>query len=46
MANVIGCNIVGSKFKLQSQYYVHFWTNTLEYLMLKLSKLDEPDMQG
>ena len=27
--NVPDCNIVVSEFKLQSCYYVHFWTNTL-----------------
>ena len=29
IANVLDCNIVGSKFKLQSQSYVLFRTNTL-----------------
>ena len=30
VANELGCNIVVSKFELQSHYFVHFWTNTLE----------------
>ena len=29
MVNVLNCNIVASKFKPQSQYYIHFWTNNL-----------------
>ena len=29
VANVLDCDIVVSGFKLQSCYYVHFWTNTL-----------------
>ena len=28
--NVLDCDIVVSKFKLQSPYYIHFWTNTIE----------------
>ena len=27
LANVLDCDDVESKFKLQSQYYVRFWTN-------------------
>ena len=30
VANVLDCNIVVSKFELQSCYYIHLWTNTLE----------------
>ena len=26
---VLDCNIIVSKFELQSRYYIHFWTNTL-----------------
>ena len=29
VANVLGCDIVVSEFKLQSIYDVHFWTSTL-----------------
>ena len=29
VANVLDCDIVVSKFELQSLYYVHFRTNTL-----------------
>ena len=29
VANILNCNIVVSKFKLQSCYYVYFWTNAL-----------------
>ena len=29
VANVVDCDIVVSKFKLQSRYYIPFWTNTL-----------------
>ena len=29
VANVFNCNIIESKFELQSYYYIHFWTNTL-----------------
>ena len=29
VANMLNCNIIVSKFELQSHYYVHFWTNTL-----------------
>ena len=27
MAKVLDCDIVANRFKLQSLYYVHFWTN-------------------
>ena len=30
VANVLDFDTVVTKFKLQSCYYVHFWTNTLE----------------
>ena len=30
VANGLDCDIVGSEFELQSRYYVHFRTNTLE----------------
>ena len=30
VANVLDCDIVVSKFKLQSLYYIHFQTNILE----------------
>ena len=30
VANVFNCHIVVSKFELQSRYYAHFRTNTLE----------------
>ena len=29
MVKALDCRIVVSEFKLQSRYYVHFWTNTL-----------------
>ena len=29
IVKAMDCEIVVSKFKLQSGYYVHFWTNTL-----------------
>ena len=29
VANMLDCDIPGSEFKLQSHYYIHFWTNTL-----------------
>ena len=29
LINMLGCNIVISKLKLLSHYYVHFWANTL-----------------
>ena len=29
VVKVLDCRIVVSEFKLQSRYYVHFWTNTL-----------------
>ena len=32
-AKVWDCNIVVSEFKLQSRYYVHFWTNTFRKSM-------------
>ena len=28
-ANMLNCNTVVSKFKLQSHNYIHFWTNAL-----------------
>ena len=28
IANVLDCDFVGSEFKLQLYYYIHFWTNT------------------
>ena len=30
VANMFDCNLIGSEFKLQSYYWIHFWTNTLE----------------
>ena len=39
IVKVINCRIVVSEFKLQSRYYVHFWTNTLgkdSYLLIPL----------
>ena len=30
MVNMLDWDIVVSKFELQFNYYVHFWTNTLE----------------
>ena len=27
-AYVLDCDIIINKFKLQSHYYIHFWTNT------------------
>ena len=30
VANVLDCDIVVSKFKLQLHHYIHFRTNTLE----------------
>ena len=29
VVNVLECDIIVSKFELQSCYYIHFWTNTL-----------------
>ena len=29
VVNMLDCNIIVNKFKLQLCYYVHFWTNTL-----------------
>ena len=29
VANMLDCNIVLNKFKVQSGYYIYFWTNTL-----------------
>ena len=29
MANMLGCSLEVSEFELQTQYYVHFWINTL-----------------
>ena len=29
VVNVLDCDIVVSKFELQSRYYIHFCTNTL-----------------
>ena len=29
VANILDCDIVGSKFKLQLCSYIHFWTNAL-----------------
>ena len=34
VANVLACDIIVSKFKLQLHYYVHFWANTLGKLEL------------
>ena len=33
VANVLDCDIVVSEFALQSYYYIHFQTNTLEKYM-------------
>ena len=30
MVKAMDCGIVVSEFELQSHYYIHFWTNTLE----------------
>ena len=30
VANDLDCDVVVNKFKFESRYYVHFWTNTLE----------------
>ena len=30
VVNMLDCDIIVSEFKLQSHYYVHFWTKTLE----------------
>ena len=29
MVKTMDCGIIVSEFKLQSSYYIHFWTNTL-----------------
>ena len=29
VTNVLDCDIVESKFKIQLHYYIHFWTNAL-----------------
>ena len=33
VANMLDCDNLVSKFKLQSSYYFHFWTNTLRKAM-------------
>ena len=33
VANMLDCDIVVSKFDVQSRYYVHFWTNTFKQSM-------------
>ena len=37
MVKVMDSGMVVSKFKLQSRYYVHFWTNTLRKGMNSLT---------
>ena len=37
VANMLDCDIVVSQFELQSSYYVHFRTNTLEKGMKPLT---------
>ena len=36
MVRALDCGIVASEFELQSRYYVHFRTNTLEKVMNSL----------
>ena len=36
VVNVLDCDIIENAFKLQSCYYIHFWSNTLGKAMNRL----------
>ena len=46
MANELGSNIVVSKFNIQLQYYVHFWTNTLKKIRIFFTFLSSYGLNG